>query len=344
MTPEETNAFNDTIKRLMMEMEKEDIYAAASYHHLEITEEMDKADMAAVFSEVLVENFETDCQHMLENEFYFITSLYLHFEKDSPSEGKTILKAILEANHYEINDTDGDYFVDRGYFQQLRTDDTHTTLYMYPPIMKSFLTQFVQLMETTRQNERKLALILALTNLYGCCSYTQYVHIWNLYNEEQITSEEAEVFFTAMEGRRYHIWQLDNYVINDIITVEELAQLLAESRDRPWYTPSEVEIEANVQLINPKSSEYKQFESFFKRHKGNIKTKKQLREILWDLTFEMKYATPPSVVFDILSDRNYVFKNDKSAQEFLEIFQKISDNSRKWPLRGFTPKDSYHRD
>jgi hypothetical protein len=185
--------------------------------------------------------------------------------------------------------------------------------------------------------------MLALSNIYGCCSYAQYVHIWNLQNKkEPINLEEAEAFFTPMESKGFHIWLSSGYIINDIITAEEFAQLLVETKDRPWYSPSEEEIEANVQLINTASSEYKMFETFFKKHKGNIKTKKHLKEILWDLTCEMKYVTRPSVAFDILSDNHYTFDSDKAAEKFLEVIQEASNNSRKWVLRGFTPTEIHN--
>jgi hypothetical protein len=222
------------------------------------------------------------------------------------------------------------FFIDRGYFQRLKKDEDNSLLFPYPPITVSFLKQFTGLIEKTKTNQKKLDLMIALTNIYGCYTYSQYVHIWNLYNKEPIAVEEAEDFFDVMETRGFHFWLMNRYVINDVITVEEFSLLLKDSQNRPWYTPSEETIKQNVEIIDPASSEYRQFENFFKQHR---------EELIWLLLFEMKYDSPPSVSFDILNEKNYIFNTDKETQEFMKILQKVSNNSRKWSLRGFTPNE-----
>jgi hypothetical protein len=71
MNPEEMRKFNHSINDLMMEMEKDDIYDAACYHGLGITIETLKEELIEKLSEVLVKDFESDCQYILQNDFFY---------------------------------------------------------------------------------------------------------------------------------------------------------------------------------------------------------------------------------------------------------------------------------
>jgi len=45
----------------------------------------------------------------------------------------------------------------------------------------------------------------------------------------------------------------------------------------------------------------------------------------------------PSNAFEILEEHNYKFKNDPTANRFLEMYLDFMNNTRKWPLKDFTP-------
>ena len=139
-------------------------------------------------------------------------------------------------------------------------------------IIVSFLSNFMNLLPIAEENQKMLDYAIALTNIYGWVPYSQYVHIWNLYNENQITEDMAENFFEVMQKKEPEIWIHDKTVINEIL-------------------------------------------------------------------LELKLDNPPSAFFELLEEFGYIFEDKQTVEEFMKIFQEISNNSRKWTLRGFTPTE-----
>lgn len=340
MNQKQSDILNNSIKELMSDMLKEDIYNIALSHDLDVDKRTSKKVLVEKLNEILVEDFEKDCQYLLPRELFYFMSLYLQFEKDHPSSIKTVFQAILEKNNYEIDDIDGDYLVERGYFQIVREDDTHTMLYPYPPIIVSFLTNFMDLLTITEKNQKMLDYAIALTNIYGWVPYSQYVHIWNLYNENKITEKIAKDFFEVMGKKEPEIWVHDKTVINEILTLEDYKYLEPSSKQHPWYTPSEEMIEKSVNtLVDSQSKAYKALEEFFKKNKGSIQSAEELDDIIHEILLMLKVDNPPSTFFEMLEEFGYIFEDKQEVETFMKLFQEISSNSRKWTLRGFTPKE-----
>jgi len=331
---------NNSIKELMADMSKEDIFNIALSHDLDVDKRTSQKVLIEKLDEILVADFEKDCQYLLPHELFYFMSLYLQFEKGHTSTIKKVFQAILDQNNYEMDDEDGDYLIERGYFQILREDDEHSMLYSYPPIIVSFLSNFMNLLPIAEENQKMLDYAIALTNIYGWVPYSQYVHIWNLYNENQFTEDMAENFFEVMQKKEPEIWIHDKTVINEILTLEDYNYLSPSSKKHPWYTPSEEKIEKSVEtLVDPQSKAYKALEKFFKRNKGPIQSEEELDDIIHEILLELKLDNPPSAFFEMLEEFGYIFEDKQTVEEFMKIFQEISNNSRKWTLRGFTPTE-----
>jgi len=321
-------------------MLKEDILNIALSHDLDVDKNTTKKILVEKLNEILVEDFEQDCQYLLPRELFYFMSLYLEFEQDHTSTIKQVFQATLDNFYYEIDDMDGDYLVERGYFQILREDDTHSKLYPYPPIIVSFLKQTFDLLPIAEKNQKMLDDVIALTNIYGWCTYTQFTHIWNLYNENKITEDTAEDFFEVMEKKEPEIWLHDKTVINELVTLEDYKYLAPSSRQHPWYTPTEEMIENSVDtLIDPRSKAYKELEAFFMKNKGTIQSAEELDDIIHEILLMLKVDNPPSAILDLLEEFGYIFEDKQTVEAFMEVFTKISNNTRKWTLRGFTPNE-----
>ena len=340
MNQKHKDILNNSIKELMSDMTKEDILNIALSHDLDVDKKTSKKVLVEKLNEILVEDFEKDCQYLLLDELFYFMSLYLEFEKDHSSTIKKVFQGILDKYNYEIDDADGDYLVERGYFQILREDDNHFMIYSYPPIIVSFLSNFMNLLVLAEQNQKKLGYAIALTNIYGWYSYSQYVHIWNLYNENKISEKIAKDFLKIMEKKEPEIWLHEKNVINEILTLEDYKYLAPSSKQHPWYTPTEEMIEKSVNtLVDPQSKAYKELEGFFKQNKGTIESEEELDDIIHEILLMMKVDNPPSAFFEMLEEFGYIFEDKQTVEAFMEVFTKISNNSRKWTLRGFTPTE-----
>lgn len=328
-------------KELMMEMSKEDILNIAQAHLLEVNEETSKLELVEQINQILVDDFAKDSHYFLMDEFLFLIYVFLQFEEDKQSSIAVVLQSILNQYDYEIDDEDGEQIIKKGYFQILKETEESIVLRPYPQIYHYFLNNITPILTTAVKNQKMADLTVALTNIYGFYSYSQYVHIWNLYNsEDTLTEETASDFFPQIQEKGLNFYLFNKTVINDMIPMEEFRSLYENSKNLPWFIPPKEMIEQGAKtLINTDSEEYKALKLFFKHNKGNIKSKKKLEEIVDHLTLELKFDSPPSAVMEILFEKDYVFDNDITVQTFLTRYQQISDNTRKWTLKGFTPKE-----
>jgi len=264
--------------------------------------------------------------------------LYLQFEKKNPTKINSIFQSILSDYNYEKDEIDGDYLVQMGYFQIKRKGDQQFWLVPYPTIMDSFVSNFMSLLKKSFENQKMLNYLIALSNIYGWYSYDQFIHIWNLYNEYKITEEDADIFIEKMELKDAQTWIEDNTIISEAIPMDDYPLSEGTRQNLPWYTPSEEMIEKNIDShVDEDSEAYKAMKAFFTKNRGNIKTDKELELIIFDLMLDMKFDSYPSTAYDILEEHNYVFKDEQSVTRFLKMYMEISNNSRKWVLKGFTP-------
>src|SRR6056297_4348951 len=337
MNQEQKDELNRMTKNMMMEMLKEDLCFIAVIHAQEPDKSMTKEELVEKINKVLLQEFEHDCEYLLPQEIFYIMDLYLQFEKKNPTKINSIFQSILSDYNYEKDEIDGDYLVQMGYFQIKRKGDQQFWLVPYPTIMDSFVSNFMSLLKKSFENQKMLDYVIALSNIYGWYSYDQFIHIWNLYNENKITSEFADIFLEKMDMKNSFIWIKDEIVINIAIPVEDY-QFLAGTRNTvPWYTPSEEMIEKNKNfLVNEKTEAYKALKAFFTKNRGSIKTNREIELFIFQLLLEMKFDSKPSIAFNILEEYNYVFKDDDTATKFLKMYLDLSNNSRKWVLKGFT--------
>jgi len=335
---EQKDALTQFSKDLMMEMSKDDIYHVAEVHALEPNDEMSKEELVEKINEVLVQEFEYDCQYLLPHEIFYMMNLFLQSEKNNPTEINSIFQSILNNYEYEKDEEDGDYLVQMGYFQTQRIDDHQTWLLPYPSIMVSFVSNLRILLKKSFENQKMLDYVIALANIYGWYPYAQYIHIWNLYNDNTITDDFADIFLEKMDMKNALIWLEDEIVINIAVSVEEYQILAGTRKDLPWYTPSEEMIEKNKDsLVDEQSEAYKALKAFFTKNKGSIKNNREIESLVSQILLEMKFESLPSTVYDILEEYNYVFKDEQTVTKFLKMYMDLNNTSRKWVLKGATP-------
>jgi len=338
MNQEQKDELNRMTKNMMMEMLKDDLCFIADIHAQEPDKSMTKEELVEKINKVLLQEFEHDCEYLLPQEIFYIMDLYLQFEKKNPTKINSIFQSILSDYNYEKDEIDGDYLVQMGYFQIKRKGDQQFWLVPYPTIMDSFVSNFMSLLKKSFENQKMLNYLIALSNIYGWYSYDQFIHIWNLYNEYKITEEDADIFIEKMELKDAQTWIEDNTIISEAIPMDDYPLSEGTRQNLPWYTPSEEMIEKNIDShVDEDSEAYKAMKAFFTKNRGNIKTDKELELIIFDLMLDMKFDSYPSTAYDILQEHNYVFKDEQSVTRFLKMYMEISNNSRKWVLKGFTP-------
>src|SRR6056297_266836 len=338
MNQEQKDELNRMTKNMMMEMLKDDLCFIADIHAQEPDKSMTKEELVEKINKVLLQEFEHDCEYLLPQEIFYIMDLYLQFEKKNPTKINSIFQSILSDYNYEKDEIDGDYLVQMGYFQIKRKGDQQFWLVPYPTIMDSFVSNFMSLLKKSFENQKMLNYLIALSNIYGWYSYDQFIHIWNLYNENKITEEDADIFIEKTELKDAQTWIEDNTIISEAIPMDDYPLSEGTRQNLPWYTPSEEMIEKNIDShVDEDSEAYKAMKAFFTKNRGNIKTDKELELIIFDLMLDMKFDSYPSTAYDILQEHNYVFKDEQSVTRFLKMYMEISNNSRKWVLKGFTP-------
>ena len=185
-------------------------------------------------------------------------------------------------------------------------------------------------------NCRKHLLAKALTNLYGIFEIEQFAKVWNEYNVEQTTIEQASEFFVGKQFNHSYYWIDEDWIVSsyfDDEEDEEYLELKDESSWRPYYMPSNEEIEFySKNEYNENSKECKSVERFLK---GKLSISKERFEDLFDeLMFLCLMDAPVREIFELLNEADVVFDGENVLNKFMQLLMELMNNTRKWVLRG----------
>src|SRR6056297_2746334 len=146
-------------------------------------------------------------------------------------------------------------------------------------------------------------------------------------------------FCNKMQNREDLYWYNGQYIIHPMIKEEELDELLEQAANKPYYTPTEKEIQIYTDnLIDKSTKAYQKMASYFKKHKNGLKPK-AIRELTSRLALALKFNSKHDDFMKILNSMDYKFKNEKDRDTFNEMIEYCSNNTRKWVYRGATAEE-----
>ncbi len=328
------------IRSTLLLLRKDELYDVAKRHKLAVKKKMKKEEIAAIITGVLVDHFKVDVQYLLLDEFLFLLKVIIETYKDEFDE--EFLDSLQEMpffDEYEVDEDDALFLIEMGYVViKEKSDDEHMALTHFP-LNDYFMLNLSEIMLKTTVNDTLLDYLEGLTNLYGCLSIDQFLHIWDKYNEESIKKEDIKRFIEQMQRRGYEFWNEGNYIIHEFLDHEDYLELLEASSKKPYYIPTEDEIYIYAEhFIDPTSEAYKKIEDYFKKHREGL-TEEEIEELIYNVTLALKFDSYPSDIFRILDAEGYQIEDENAVMAFSKVLASAINNTRKWVNRGATPNE-----
>lgn len=318
----------------------------AKAHQLNISEKSTKKEIAGTIGNILLDHFKTDTHFFLLNELFFYASIITNYFKDGYDKEKiAFLQKLIHNGKYTLVHEDGQMLFDKGYLAILIGKDKQKRIMMHSPLTEYFLDRIKEIIEQCLMNENTTDYLTALANIYGCFTIEQFLKIWELYGEKKDglghrwTKEKMVEFCNKMQNREEPYWYNGQYIIHTMIKEEELDELLEQTVNKPYYTPTEKEIQIYTDnLIDKSTKAYQKMASYFKKHKNGLKPQ-AITELTSRLALALKFNSKHDDFMKILNSMDYTFKNEKNRERFNEMMEYCTNNTRKWVHRGATSEE-----
>lgn len=295
----------------------------AQAHGLQIVEGTADADIIDQLMPKMMDNFLNDVEYLNEAEWTFLNKVKQNFNK-------------------EMDDVEKEQYVTikwLGYFYLFNHDG-----HIYPIVPKELMTLLPQsdneeIKHRVERNQRLFSYTFALTNLYGVYRVEQLVDVWNMYNREKINVEGAKEYIDIMKMRQADFWYDNGYVISRLLKDEKhyLGMLKRASRC-PYFMPTKSDMAFYSNYENSMASTYcKNVEEFIK-NKNTIE-ESEIGDLIYDIFGACKLDIPLDVILGMVNECGIEFSDEGEKDEFMRVLRVLSNNTRKWVLRGHMPSE-----
>jgi len=329
----------------LQQITKKQLLEIGQAHGLDVKQSMKKEEIVDEVGNVLEEHFKHDMDYFLICDYLFYTSIIVNYYADwYENDMIEYLKEDPLSKSYKLKHKDGQMLFQRGYILLITGRDKQQHIILHKPLNDILLSNVDEAALKAVNNEKVDFFMTALANLYGCYSLTQFLHIWNKYNQKEKMAEKKAVdFCKEMNKREVHYWFDGEYIVHRLISEFEVDELLEQTANKPYYTPTmdEIEIYAH-QLIDETTPAYKQLAAFFNTYKGGLNPK-ATEEMIFRMATAFKFNSGPSDLFKILNSMHYNFEGEKTLAEFNDMLNYSNNNIRKWVNRGATPKELFEQ-
>lgn len=293
----------------------------AQIHGLQVAEGTSDADIIEQLIPKMLDNFPKDVEYLNETEWLFLNSV-----KQNPDK--------------EMDDVEKKQYVTLKWlgYVYLFNHDGH----IYPVVPRELLSLLPQsyseeYKQRVEHNQRLFTYTLALINLYGVYRVEQLVDVWNMYNKDKITVEDARKYIDAMEKRQGDFWYDKGYVVSRLIEDEkQYLGLIKNSSRFPYFLPTKSDIAFYSNNEQSMSSTYfKKIEEFIRSK--NALDDNDIDDLLYGIFGACQLDLPFEIIVDMLKDSGIEFTDEDEINEFIRMLRVASNNTRKWILRGHMP-------
>lgn len=295
----------------------------AQVHGLQVNEGTPDADVIEQLIPKMLENFTNDVEYLNENEWLFLNNV-----KQNPNK--------------EMDDVETKQYATLKWlgYAYLFANEGH----IYPVIPKELLSLLPEsyteeFIIGVEKKQRLYTYTLALLNLYGVYRVEQLVDIWNMYNKDKISIEDAKEYVDAMIMRQSDFWCENGYVISSLIEDEKQYRSLIKNASRfPYFLPTKSDMSFYSDIEQSLTSAYfKKIEEFIRNE--NIVDESMVDGLIYDIFGACKLDLPLDMIVTMLNDSGIQFKGEDETNEFIRLLRIASNNTRKWVLHGHMPAE-----
>jgi hypothetical protein len=194
-----------------------------------------------------------------------------------------------------------------------------------------------ELWKSVELHQRLDAYAVSLSNLYGVLDIDQFAIVWNRFEAENLTPAMAQDELDELGKVQYYWWFEDELVISSFFrTLEEVEQFLDNVKQVSYYAPSREELVQYFQTPyddqSPAASAMMEFLSGYR-----LPNDEQIEDLMDEISDTCIAGDGMQDVFDLLNEYGLLFTGMDEITRFTELYVQMSENCRKWALRGHTP-------
>ena len=174
-------------------------------------------------------------------------------------------------------------------------------------------------------------------NYYGHITPRAFLSLFNKYNEEKLLKAELMKYWNKLMrqyDRNYVLY--DNAIISSRVKEQKIDEIMYYQQGKKFYLPPKDELLKHIDDYYYEKNEYTEsVRSFFtKVLKINGFTSEAL---LSKLVWLVKTEEGTSACMELLPENGIEWENIKQANQFMELYQELSNNTRKWANCGYSP-------
>lgn len=187
------------------------------------------------------------------------------------------------------------------------------------------------------RNNKILNYIKALQNIYGVFEADQLAVVWNKHNKDKLDEQDIYEFMNIVGRRQNYVWWDSAYIISDYFEdEEEYEEYLISTAGRSYYIPTKEELKYYME------NEFDEENIYYKRVLRYFEINGDLDEIKLDdlmLSIEISCTLDNSFqdIVNEIDESGFSFKSLDDVKIFAGLYMDLSNNTRKWNLKGYKP-------
>ncbi|OPZ90184.1 MAG: hypothetical protein BWY74_02421 [Firmicutes bacterium ADurb.Bin419] len=294
----------------------------AQTHNLQVEEEIPDAEIIEKLMPQMLKNFANDLAYLNEDELLF-------------------LNKVKENQNKEMDDAENKQYATLkwlGYVYLFNYEG-----HIYPVIPNELLPLIPDMKDEeferkVERNQKLLSYTLALTNLYGVYRVEQLVDVWNLFNKEKMSIDEAREYVDVMASRQADFWCDRGHIVSTLLgDANEYYSLMKKASLNPYFVPKKSDIAFYSDNKNVYSSTYCNKIKDYLKNK-NILDDSQLDDSIVEIADACKMDKNPNEIVAMVKESGIEFDEEETT-EFLRLLMTLSNSTRKWVLRGHMPSE-----
>lgn len=178
-------------------------------------------------------------------------------------------------------------------------------------------------------------------NYYGHITPRAFLSLFNKYNDEKLLKAELMKYWNKLMrqyDRNYVLY--DNAIISSRVETSRIDEIMYYQEGKKFYIPPKDEFLKYIDDYYYEKNEYTESVRgfFIKVLKINSFTAEAL---LSKLVWSIKIEEGTSVCIELLSDNGIEWENMKQAGQFMELYQNLANNTKKWANCGYSPNEMH---
>lgn len=298
---------------------KDRLYELGYEHGIRISKGKKKSKMIEILERKILENVEDDLLYTIEKE------------------RKTIVKVIEKAKENEINLEYTKNFKNLGYiFQFYHNGEIKSVC---PDLVADkYMTAYLKDNKEIYKLHNDLSnYVRALQNIYGVFEISQLATVWNQHNVKKLDEEFMSNFLDKIGRKQNYFWWDPPYIISDyFMDIEEYEEFLERRINKEYYMPIKKEIEYYIkEEFDVDNPYYKRMEKYLKKQR--YLNEVELDDLLLFIEIGCTIDNSPQEIIDQVIAYGFEFDDINDVNKFVGIYANLSNNSRKWELKGYKP-------